>query len=226
MCYGMKESDYYSFACTLASAFSNEAANTEFEKSLLLHPARTVEMEPRDCQLKLLQKEQEKARIRLLQVMDIVFTKLKQKKLLVDDSKSNIYRLVLCMTKHSRNRLPFFYALFSFFFQVCAASYVALSLTALDVVNNEGIGILGAWDRDMVGKNIALALGTLCYGLMVAYPEMKSTGEAYRCLYKSDISTLAAMDFVVNFLLPISGACCGFFVVSAIVCFVDMVFVH
>ena len=117
------------------------------------------------------------------------------------------------MTKHSNNRWPFVYAIFSFFFQVCAATYVALSLTTLD----EGPdGILGDWDLSLVGNNFALALGTACYGMMVAYPEMKSTGEVYRHLYRSDVSLLAFMDFVVNFLLPISGAFCGFFVVSVI----------
>lgn len=75
--------------------------------------------------------------------MDIVFSKLKRKRLLVDESKDNIYHLVLCMTKYKRNPLPFFYAIFSFFFQVCAATYVALSLTALDEGNNDGVGILG-----------------------------------------------------------------------------------
>lgn len=40
MCYGMNESDYYSFACTIASAFSEKGSNTEFEKDLLMHDER------------------------------------------------------------------------------------------------------------------------------------------------------------------------------------------
>ena len=206
----------YSFACTLASAFSNQAANTEFERELLLHPQRKQaivrEMEykhlpiPDWNNMKLLKEEQTRARIQLLQLMDIVFSKLKQKKILVDDSKDNIYRLVLCMTKYNRNPWPYFYAIFSFFFQLCAATYVALSLTKIDDGSPQGES--GTFER-----NIALALGTVCYGIMVAYPEMKSTGEVFRCLYRSDFSPLACMDFVVNFFLPLVCAICGFFVV-------------
>lgn len=227
MCYGMHESDYYSFACTLASAFSCQAANTEFEKGLLIHEARKPEIiqqleyeQERQPQhqrqpmldfdsMDLLRQEQTRARIRLVQLMHIVTSKLKQKKILVDQGKDNIYRLVLCMTKYNKNPWPYFYAIFSVFFQVCAAAYVALSLTPLD----EGEYGLHNWDKEAVKRNFLLALGTALYGIMVAYPEMKSTGEVYRCLYRSDISPLAIMDFIVNFVLPILMTFCGFFVV-------------
>ena len=89
MCYGMNESDYYSFACTLASAFSCGASNTEFEKSLLLHKVRkeVIVRQEREAgiifdtnlagthrHLELLKKEQKRARTRLLQVMDVSMT--------------------------------------------------------------------------------------------------------------------------------------------------------
>jgi hypothetical protein len=230
MCYGMKDSDYHSFACTLASAFSNQAANTEFEKSLLLHPARMEQIDQlcreesirsqssmarsRDfLELEVLRKEQERSRKKLTQLLHIVFSKLKQKRLLVDDNKDNIYRLVLCMTKYRRKAWrPYFYAFFSFFFQLCAGLYVALSLTNLD--DEDGCGIsIKEWNVDLVYQNLALAIGTICYGCMVALPEMWTAKDIYQSLYRSQHSVISTIDFIVNGILPIIIALCGFLVV-------------
>ena len=238
MCYGMKESDYYSFACTLASAFSREAENTEFEDKLLLL-AEGEEDETRKAnfanlkesllrvdpaisdkriQQTILQERQFMARERLLQLMHIVFSKLKQKQLLVDQDKNNIYRLVLCMTKYNRSQWPFFYAMLSFFFQMCAALYVVLSLTDLDHPEEDGFE---RWDINLFARNIALALGTLSYGGMVAYPEVKSTSQILKRLYHFDCSFLMLMDFLVNIILPVTVAFSGFFVVRAMLAEID-----
>ena len=121
----MDESDYYSFACTVASAFSKCAQNATFERALLFHPFRLEQIikernVDRDNgklnhgidnfkgplpsvsldnivngdeeEQRLFLEQEERARRRLLQLMDIVFSKLKQKKILVDDAKHNIYR--------------------------------------------------------------------------------------------------------------------------------------
>jgi hypothetical protein len=108
MCYGMNESDFYSFACTVASAFSNGAEKATFESDLLFHPSRLAQIEkektgsasslvstPTNEYRKdevLLMREERRARDRLVKIMDIVFSKLKQKKILVESSKPNIYR--------------------------------------------------------------------------------------------------------------------------------------
>ncbi|CAB9518354.1 expressed unknown protein [Seminavis robusta] len=219
MCYEMNESEYYSFACTLASAFSNRGENTEFEKSLLIHPTRLDAIEAElghkiksDEEMDILVAEQERSRKRLIQLLDIVFSKLKQKKILVDEKKDNIYRLVHCMTKYTGRRLPYFYTIFSFFFQVCAASYVALSLTDLGG-NQEESMILQDWGPSLVTQNIFLAVGTACYGFMVACPEMSSTLQMFRYLHRREFSWLFFLDFIVNFVLPITMAFCGFLVV-------------
>ena len=232
MCYGMRESDYYSFACTLASAFSKKAQNSEFEDTLLLlaegeedenrknyfaNLERSLlqvvpKMSTKQIRRRVLEKRQFMARERLLQLMHIVFSKLKQKQLLVDQDKNNIYRLVLCMTKYNRSQWPFFYAMLSFFFQICAALYVVLSLTDLDHPEEDGFE---RWDVDLFARNIALALGTLSYGGMVAYPEVKSTWQILYRLYHFDWSVLMMMDFLVNIILPVTVAFSGFFVVRA-----------
>ncbi|CAB9512520.1 expressed unknown protein [Seminavis robusta] len=232
MCYGMDESDYYSFACTLASAFSLGAINTHFEKNLLEHEVRQPKLKKLGATIlleypqlnaaererKLLDMQQERARTRLLQLMDIVFSKLKQKKMLVDESQYNIYRLVLCMTKYNRGKMPYFYAIFSFFFQTCATAYLILTLTKLD----DGEGFAGA-GGDLLARNLPMAISTLGYGLMVAAPEVASTKEAFQTLYRSEssISVLAAMDLLVNIISPLAVAFCGFFVVLSGDSFLD-----
>ncbi|CAB9503464.1 expressed unknown protein [Seminavis robusta] len=238
MCYGMEESEYYSFACTVASAFSIDASNTEFESSLLLHaPDHAREehlkkteddirnnhrnLKEKEVQRRKLEHEQDLARKRIRQLLNIVFSKLKQKKILVDDQKNNIYRLVLCMTKYNvHSRLPFMYAAFSFFFQMCAGLYVALSLTKLEQFDDDDED---RWynSTSLVGRNIALALGTWLYGLMVAFPEVMTSKEVFECLYRSEISWLAVMDLLVNVILPVGVAFCGFFVVLSGETFLD-----
>jgi hypothetical protein len=91
---------------------------------------------------------------------------------------------------------------------VCAAIYVALSLTNLD-----GSGSILQLGEKLVSQNIFLALGTLFYGGMVASLKWKSTKEAYRCLYRSEKSLLSGMDLVANAILPVLVAVFGFFVV-------------
>jgi hypothetical protein len=112
------------------------------------------------------------------------------------------------MTKYNRNKQPLVYAIFSFLLQLCAAAYVILSLTDLD-----GSPSIFDLDWTLFFQNIALAAGSFLYGFMVALPEVRSTKEVYRCLYRSDTSPLALMDFIVNALLPISVAIFGLFVV-------------
>lgn len=120
------------------------------------------------------------------------------------------------MTKYNRNQTPLVYAVFSFLLQLCAATYVVLSLTSIDESEN----ILEIQGKAVI-RNIFLSLGTLFYGVMLALPELKSTNEVYRCLYRSDFSVLAMMDFVVNAILPVSVALFGFFVVLQAETFLD-----
>jgi hypothetical protein len=233
----------------VASAFSVEATNTEFEKSLLLHAPDqerldhladieedirhapgNKNMQEKEIKRRVLRKEQEIARDRIRKLLHIVFSKLKQKKILVDDNKHNIYRLVMCMTKYNNHchlplrflmvnpykyvvgKKPYLYAIFSFYFQICAGLYVVLSLTVLD--DTDGTGPKWYESEQLVGRNFALAMGTLCYGLMVAYPEVISTKEVFKCLYRSEWSAFALMDFLVNVILALAVAFCGFFVVG------------
>ncbi|CAB9501247.1 expressed unknown protein [Seminavis robusta] len=238
MCMGMEESEYYSFACTLASAFSEEATNTEFEESLLMHEARMNALEEARQTIKmtqpqltrheregsLLRHQRERARNRFVQLLRIVFAKLKLKMLLVDKSKLNTYRLVLCMTKYNCNRLPFFFAIFPFYFKTCACSYLTLSLLSLN--EGEWLGTNDQWSST-VAQNYGLALGVLLYGLLVAQQEIESTQEVFQYLYmyrhRSGTFLLGAMDFLSSVVLPIYVAMCGSLVVLASETFRDCV---
>lgn len=215
-----------SFACTLASAFSQAGQmkrhNVEFAKNYLMHLDRRVEFEQVRSKLnlklrhatqeeldqKVLQNQQDRARRRLIKLMDIVFTKLMQKKMLVDERKHNIYRLVNCMTKYNQKWSPYAYAFFSFFFQVSAACYLVLSLTPLD--KDPFI------ETSVLPRNLPLAIGTAGFGIMVAYPEMKNAGAMFEIHYGKDFSLLAFMDFFVNFVLTIVVTVVGFLVVRTL----------
>ncbi|CAB9509884.1 expressed unknown protein [Seminavis robusta] len=212
MCFGMEDSEFYSFACTVASALSSEASNTEFERGLLLHfpderrrdHLRKIEDDMRRTHRQLtgkqlarrvLEHEQELARKRIRQLLHIVFSKVKQKKMLLDDRRDNIYRLVLCMTKYNcDSSLPFLYAAVAFVFQIVTGLFVILSLTTFDEDENAE-----RWHESWVlfGRNIALALCTLSYGLMIAFPELRGAPEVF------------------------SVAVCGFFVVLSAETFLD-----
>ena len=113
------------------------------------------------------------------------------------------------MTKYNNKRSPYCYALFSFFFQISAACYLVLSLTPLD--DDPFI------EPRVIITNVPLAICTAGFGLMVALPEMKSAGQLYRVHY-GELSMLACMDFIVNFILPVIVAVAGFFVVSNVRC--------
>lgn len=229
---------HFSFACTLASAFSEGARNTQFSKCMLEHDEQKQELEKmhektkaenpkmttKELQVQVLKEQQLKLKKRLLQLMDIVFSKMKQKQLLVDENKHNIYRLVRCMTKYHRRRAPYFLAFFSFLFQVVAAIYVILSVAPME-------GGLEEWDWEAVKRNWPLALCVFCYGAMVALPEIRSTMEVFSTFYGTrrllpeEAGTtkvfsidgswrlLACMDAIVNLILPVILPFFGFVVV-------------
>mmetsp|Transcript_20925 Transcript_20925/g.31538 ORF Transcript_20925/g.31538 Transcript_20925/m.31538 type:complete len:767 (-) Transcript_20925:66-2366(-) len=236
MCYGMEKSNYYSFACTLASAFSEGARNTEFSRCMLEHHEQKQELErmheetkaenpqmtTKELQVKVLKEQQLKLKKRLLQLMDIVFSKLKQKQLLVDEHKNNIYRVVRCMTYYNETSFPYFYAFFSFVFQVTASIYVILNVSPLveGFLDNDGELV---WDWNTAFRNLPLALVTFCYGIMVALPELRSTRKIFVNFY-GKLRLLAFMDAVVNLVLPVVLPFFGFVVVLQGETFIDSVF--
>jgi len=115
MSFQLEPSDYYSFAISLASGLSKNAANTDFETSQTSNSkVEETDIEERDR----LVKESASFRIvsqrrklhddgednglirrKLCFLMDIVFKRLAVRKFLVDDQQNNIYRLVHCRTK-------------------------------------------------------------------------------------------------------------------------------
>ena len=107
--------EYYTYATTLASALSDEGANTSFQ----IHEAMVKS--PDHLQL---------ARQTFVVLMDILFSKVYFKTFLFKEGNSNIYRLVHCSTKHTRNYSSFKYAIFSFLLQVALTTFVVLQLSA------------------------------------------------------------------------------------------------
>lgn len=106
--------EYYTYATTLASALSHEASKTSFQ----IHEAMVKS--PNDLKL---------ARRTFVVLMDILFSKVYFKTFLFKEGNSNIYRLVHCGTKNTKDYSSFTYAIFSFLLQVALTAFVVLQLS-------------------------------------------------------------------------------------------------
>ncbi len=125
---------------------------------------------------------------------------------------SNSYRISYCMAKTmKRSWMPVMFSFFSFCLQVCLVGYV--------VAENITTGI----DSYFV-RNIPLAIVTLVYGAILAYPSLVDGEKAknfYRrfgreggCSLRSQfLRLLPIMDFFVNQFLAIILVVSGFLVI-------------
>lgn len=136
-------------------------------------------------------------RTKLCFLMDVVFKRLAIKKFLVDDQQSNIYRLIHCRTKYSRNKRPLVIAGFAFILQVSLATYVALYF----LTGN------GTPQRNM----LPLALFTAAHSAMITVANIRESIFAYRIFGR--VGPLQMMDFSMSALIPVFLTIIGFFVI-------------
>jgi len=198
MCFELPQHDYYTFATSLASGLSNNGQNTHFEICDAMAPRKEVVP---------------KLRMKLCLLMDVIFGKMATKKFLLDDKRSNIFRLVHCKTKYSRNRSSIYTALFSFTLQLCLTAYVGLEQTGPPT------------EEEPTRYNFSmftLAIFTLTYSFLVAYSTISETIEAYKILFRG-IGPLMLMDFIVNIILPLVLAYYGFQLILSETSFIDAV---
>jgi len=196
MCFELSSSDYYTFAISLASGLSSNGKNTMFEMSdVMVHNQEEVA-----C-----------FRERLCLLMDVIFNKMAKKKYLLDDKRSNIFRLVYCKTKFKKFKNSIFHAMFSFALQLCLTSYV--------VLHNKHKNQIDQFNYSM----FALASFTLTYSIMVAVSTISETYDGCKKLFKHDFGMLMIMDVVVNMILPLILAYYGFLLILAERKFIDAV---
>jgi len=297
MCFQLDESDYYSFAITIASGLSENAKNTDFETNsssrTLATPGSTVTMDSKELEnidenldldisngkvrndlevkefdngaeglnmsdlstssrVKVtfvdnpLESDEKKTedvsckiegdsikfprrkaqarfqsqqmlatdtndhsiiRSKFCFLMDIVFKRLSIRKFLVDDERSNIYRLVHCKTKYSKNKKPLFIALFAFVLQISLATYIVL-----EFVNGMEDGEEDGEEDDIQKyKMLPLAIFTAVHSFMVAVPNFNEALVAYRIFGR--IGVLQMMDFTMSAIIPLLLTVTGFFVI-------------
>jgi len=216
MSFQLDPSDYYSFAISLASGLSENARNTDFETSQTSNSkVEETDIEERDrlakesasfrivSQRRKLHDDSEDnslIRRKLCFLMDIVFKRLAVRKFLVDDQKSNIYRLVHCRTKYSDDKKSIFIALFAFILQVSLATYVVLEVLFPPPEN-----------EDLKIKMLPLAIFTSMYSLMVTVTNWNESFHAYQVYGK--IGVLQMMDLVMSAFIPALLTVTGFIVI-------------
>jgi len=249
MCFNLDESDYYSFATSIASGLSRQGANTNFEGDRSLDMGETLEDECEDepkgmkkrssaefgsqefkktrCrqdsvklknQVTLVGPGEDYAMIRrkLCVLMDVVFTRLAIKKFLVDDEKGNIYRLMYCKTKYSRNKRPVVVAVFAFILQVSLTLYVIFELTLpKEVCDDEPENPLFPW------LMFPLALFTSLQSLLISIRNLEETLFSYRIYGK--FGMLQMMDFIMSAIVPIVLTVTGFILIFEETSFIESV---
>ncbi len=193
MFFAFKPSQYYSFAVSTASGLSNYGDNISFELGTngLLEEGYS----------------ELAARKKLCLFMDIIFSKVAMYRFLVQSEGTNTYRLVHCGTKGSRIKSPLVYAFFSFLLQLCLTGYVVLE----NITSAESLSL----------RNLPLAILTLVYSTMIAYPGMTDSGIA-RKLY-GKIGLLQTVDYFVNTILTVVLLISGFFVIMIQESFIEAV---
>jgi len=144
-------------------------------------------------------------------LMDVVFKRLAVKKFLVDDKKSNIYRVVHCQTKYSDSKKPLFVAGFAFILQLLLTLFVILELAKLG--NERDCPEPGHEPQrfDVQWRMLPLAVFTSIHSFIVAIPNFYESLFSYRIYGK--IGPLQMMDFIMSAIIPLVLTVGGFLVI-------------
>lgn len=190
--FDMCESEYCTFASTMASGLSGNATNTSFEKGYRGDLNAMLKVGERPVKL----------RRELCILMHIIFTKIQKHQFMLNGG-SNVYRLFHCRTKTSRDKFPVYIALFTFIFQITLTGYVVAQL-----YNNFREQVYA--DTQNL-RNIPLAALTFLYSAILAKPIMSEVPEGFKIF--GSYGVLQTLDYIVNGVLPIVLLVSGFFVI-------------
>lgn len=215
MCFQLESSGYYTFAISLASGLSRNGENTDFEGSLVSDPSFSNSTVGEDDSRSEVWNDNTKdesvhknddlslIRRKFCFLMDVVFKRLAIRKFLVDDERSNIYRIIHCQTKYSDNKKPLVIALFAFVLQISLTAYVLLEF--LLRVEAEEDSDFRRW------KMLPLAISTSLHSLMIAVPNLKESVIAYQVFGK--FGPLQMMDLLMSAIIPLVLTVAGFLVI-------------
>ena len=222
MCIETDKANYYTFATTMASALSEMGGNMEFEiTNAILEDENDLEL----------------ARMKVCLMMHIIFKKVQIYNFVADGS--NIYRLVHCSTSVSKENqsikvLPWF----SFLLQILLTVYVfvqnVVELIEFTAVESEDPGAMDNSTRTLeafrlltagasksggdsddddsrgIWMNIPLAVVTLIYSSMIAYPSVVQYSDAFIVYNRRNVYQV--LDFIINTVLPFPLLFSGFVV--------------
>lgn len=244
MCFQLEPSGYYSFASSIASGLSREGANITFEREIPLESdddfvdnavveeipvgreTREKEVSRKRMstvaiknQVMLVGRDEDPVLIRrkLCFLMDAVFKRLAIRKFLVDDGRSNIYRLIHCQTKYAQNKNPIIIAVFAFILQISLTLYVILQFLPLNIMEMEHEDHEEGWGTWQWGtwrfhnKMLPLALTTSFHSFMIAIPNFHEYMFAYRMYGR--IGPIQMMDFIMSAVIPLVLTISGFIVI-------------
>ena len=199
----MPESDYRTFAITMASGLSCYGSNTSFE----LRSSNDRNAILRECQ------SPEVVRSELCILMHIMFTKIQKYNFMVEEGGSNTYRLSYCRLQTSKEKSPYAYAIFSFVFQIALTVYVILQIFTNfhKECGNETEDCEMPYRTTSSQKMLPLAALTTIYSALLAYPIINEIPDAWNVFGSYGI--LQMMDFIVNGILPSVLLVSGFFVI-------------
>lgn len=123
---------------------------------------------------------------------------------------SNTYRISHCTLKATnKNWNPILFATFSFLLQLCLTGYV--------LAENLSVGV-----DNYSYRNLPLAIMTLVYSAIIAYPGLTDREDAYN-FYGRKVSFLLLMDFFVNHYLSLVLIVSGFLVIMMQESFIECV---
>jgi len=156
-------------------------------------------------------------RRKLCFLMDVVFKRLAIRKFLVDDGRSNIYRLIHCQTRHAHNKKPLIIAVFAFILQISLTAYVMLQFLngRLGIMEKETEVVSDVFPHVM----LPLALTTSLHSFMIAIPNFQESLFSYRIYGK--IGPLQMMDFIMSALIPLVLTVSGFIVIYRETSFIE-----
>lgn len=199
--------EYCTFSMTMASGLSRNGSNIDFEKGA------------KDENFALFKAgdDEDELRTKLCVLMHIIFTKMKQHNFMIREEGTNVYRVFHCSIMTTSDIKPLVYALFSFLLQVCLTAYVIWQM----IINFEKDIYL----KDGIPQhlpNLPLALFTVMYSAILAYPGIQEMPDAFD-IFGRRIGMLQMMDLIVNGILPTVLFGCGFFVIWGQESFIDAV---
>jgi hypothetical protein len=210
--FGSSRPEYRSFACTMASAISNNVIIYDIPRE------EDIDGNAPDCGWR--------ERIggncgwrEIHALCDIAFSAFTLNKLMVEGENANLYHLVHtlgCYSKGRSNICSFYlYAGFCATLQLGLAVYVVAHLKTV----HDGDGLIDSMEM----KNVALAIAVLIFAMIFCRATIMKWYDVYSSKFWDGSRLLVSIDFLVNMATPVLLMPAGFFLIATSGEFMDAV---